>query len=350
MNVNWQAGVEQVPAIVADIGSESSDMSGDLYVWSDGPIGSSNIYAYDFAEANEYPITANPDERSNPATDGRTIVWQDKRAGNYDIYGYDIIDEREFVISDSNWHAVKPSVSGDIVVWRDYRNYHVVEGLGKLKTDIYGADISDPNNPVVFPISTAVNGETDPAVDGNIVVWNDYRHGENKIYAADISDINDPNEFMVSDSLGKQINPDISGNVIIWEVIIWEDYQYGNKVIMSYDIVRQTEKLIVFGEVSDSDIEGDLIVWLDKRNGNWDVYGYDLSAEKEFLISSFDANDANPITGGRIITWQDGDSADDGIYWRRKCDEYLAGDVDDNCIADVNDLVLLALNWLKSSL
>ena len=66
------------------------------------------------------------------------------------------------------------------------------------------------------------------------------------------------------------------------DYVIWEDYRNGNKDIYGYNLSTGEEFQITTDPEIQSEpaIYGDYVVWIDWRNGNWDIYGYNLSKER----------------------------------------------------------------------
>src|SRR3972149_684756 len=68
----------------------------------------------------------------------------------------------EYRITTSPADQVNPDIDGNIVAWEDFRNGNV---------DIYAANISDLNNPIIFPVSTNDLEELSPQVSGRRVFY-----------------------------------------------------------------------------------------------------------------------------------------------------------------------------------
>ena len=302
-----------------------------------------------------------------------------------DIYGYNLSDESGFVVCTEGHRQREPAIGGRFVVWRDYRTF------GSTGTDIYGADISDPNEPNEFAVCTAVEGQMDPAIDGNIVVWDDYRTGskhdiygydlstetefpiciksshqdqpdisgnivvwrDNRgddydIYGADITNPDEPNEFVICDANGDQKRPVISG-----DIVVWEDNRDPNLAIYGYDLSTDVEFFIVSGEIANCDISGNIVVWQDNRDGEWDIYGADITnpnEPNEFVVSTADGMQIQPVVSDGTVAWRDYRSLANDLYWLRLCGEYLAGDLNGDCTVDINDFSALASQWLDCNI
>ena len=97
-----------------------------------------------------------------------------------------------------------------------------------------------------FPISTQIADQRLPAIDSNIVVWQDYRDGNGDIYGYDFDT---ETEFAICTAIDDQDNPDIDGNIVVWG---------------------------------------------DSRDGNGDIYGYNLETETEFPICTDSNSQSHP--------------------------------------------------------
>ena len=80
--------------------------------------------------------------------------------------------------------------------------------------DIYAADISEPNRPVEFAISRCNSSQTNPDIDGHIVVWQDYRNDNWDIFGYNLTT---QKEFQITDNPADQTAPAISGNIVVWQ-------------------------------------------------------------------------------------------------------------------------------------
>ncbi len=106
-----------------------------------------------------------------------------------------------------NWlvNEMAPAISGNTVVWQNNAGWDF---------DIYAADISDPANPVDFPIVADGSSQENPDIDGNIVVWQDNRHKHWDIFGYNLTT---GREFRITDDPHDQRNPAISGNLVVWQ-------------------------------------------------------------------------------------------------------------------------------------
>ncbi len=180
--------------------------------------------------------------------------------------------------SDNYYYADEDyvDISGDIMVW-------------EADGDIYGADISDLNDVKVFPICTAPERQSDPAVSGHLVVWTDERSDMGDIYGADISDPEHIREFEVCVERGWQLRPDVDGALIAFSE--GDDY-YG--YIRSYCYSPQYGPIEYWlpggGYGGAPRIDGASIVW---REGSYSI----CCARVEFGYGSMNGPIQNATTG-----------------------------------------------------
>ena len=225
------------------------------------------------------------------------MVWQDhviwEGSADWDIVAADINDLNEiqvFVVSDiADNNECNPAIHGNTVVWEDGQ-------IGDL--NIYGADITDLVNPVEFQIAAFEHDQKGPAIHRTTVVWQDNFFGDWDIYAADISDFGvlrqaDPNnvvEFAIAANEFSQTNPDIDGNIIVWQ-----DNRNNNWDIFGYNLTTRKEFQITDDSHDQTNpaISGSVVVWQDSRNGNSQIYAVVLDGPEVAWCTSGMAGDVN---------------------------------------------------------
>ena len=181
--------------------------------------------------------------QKQPRISGRRIVYVDNRSGSDNVYLYDLDLNREFALSASSYNQETPDISGNYVVWADYRSGNV---------DIYLYDLSvDSNGNGIPNWQEAVRPDPDPAL------------------------VN-----LTPDS-GLQCNPAIRG-----DLVVWEDQRYGGwsgADIFMYDMTTgaTTEITHDASHQSAPRVSSDgLVVWQDNRMGtwqgwdNWDIFAW----------------------------------------------------------------------------
>ncbi len=364
---------------------------GDIVVWQQfvAEYGDYDIYIADLNDLDDplLFIIGDANDQTNPAIYENVVVWQDfivaDGPGDFDIRAADISDPNEaliFVVSDIVDNDERnPAIHGNIVVWED----------GPAgDADIFGADITDPDYPMEFPIANFEFDQQSPAVHRTTVVWQDMYFGDWDILAADIWQRNKPADFGVSLLEHEQTNPAISGETIVWQSwgLPTEDNFPGNWDIYAADLseltaenagsaetginnknsaVSAVNKLVSIefaitaneAEQTNPAIDAHLIVWQDDRAGNWDIFGYNLTTRQEFQITDEPHDQTNPAISGTTVVWQDSRDGNTQIYAVTLdgpevayCRTRLPGDINNDCKVDIADFALMASNWLECHL
>ena len=304
-------------------------ISGDIIVWADYRDGAADIYGYNLSDRNEFPICTNSSSQDGPDIDGDIVAWWDARNVDYgsnwnsDIYGYNLSTKNEFVICNESHDQGGPSISGNIVVWLDER------GDLDCGNYIYGSDLISSVQPE-FPINTLPFTKLFPYISGETVVWTDFRNSNISCGQATTEGINldiygynlsSSNEFPICINPSIQTQSAISGNIVVWE-----DGRNGDSDIYGYDLDTGNEFSIctVKGTQLNPAIHGDIVVWADYRNGNGDIYGYNLKTGEEFAICTDPGNQQSPSIYGNVVVWEDDRDEVADTYYAKPYDIYGA--------------------------
>jgi beta propeller repeat protein len=211
-----------------------------------------------------------------------------------------------FPIATGAFNESDPAISGDIVVWNDNRNG---------ESDIYGYDLATAET---FPVCVADGTQVLPSVSGNIIVWQDHRNGDPwGIYGYDLST---GQEFVVSEDAGPTLpSPEVSGAWVVWVEYRSEAGGYG---VYARNLLTQQEKTLHVGDdelAGGLQLRNDVAVWyeycgIDRR---FDILGYDLATDSPLTLCSNPEYQYYPSTDGTTVVWQDrrkGVSYDMDIY------------------------------------
>lgn len=214
-NGNWDIYMydltkkEEVPVIVTNWRNEyGPQIYGDKIVWQENSNRGTYVFLHDLSNSKETQITDSGTTVGHSIY-GDKIVLRDRRNGNWDFYMYDLTTEGETQITSTSWDEGVPAVYGNKIVWQGF--YNGVESL-----NVY--DLSTSETVQITKGSPGFQGNYNPSIDGNVVVWNEARNPENNLYNTDIFmyDLETSKETRITSHSGIQSGPRIYGNKIVW--------------------------------------------------------------------------------------------------------------------------------------
>jgi beta propeller repeat protein len=127
-------------------------------------------------------------------------------------------------------------------------------------------------------------------VYGSTVIWDDNFFGDSDTFAAEIYEPKRPIEFSISSRVSSQSNPDIDGHIVVWQ-----DDRLGDWDIFGYNLTTGQEFLITdnaYDQINPA-ISGNTLVFEDNRNGSWNIYAVILSGPEIAQCTSDLQGDAN---------------------------------------------------------
>lgn len=153
-----------------------------------------------------------------------------------------------------------------------------------------------------FTICAAINVQKNPGIDGDIVVWEDGRHGSDnsEVYWVRLSD---PNLIQNRIELpGKQVYPSVYGNTIVWQ----DDRASSNRDIYMYDVVSGTiTNLPDTAHQRRPDVSAQAVVCESYAGGVYNVVFWNASAGQFQLIAPYSASQLDPAVDGTFVVWED---------------------------------------------
>ena len=252
------------------------------------------------------------------------VIWAKKDGGDFDIYGRRVnldgsLSGSSFPISTANDDQLQPALAYHafanqyLVVWKDLRRSTVLDG------NIYGQRLNF-NGTLLgqnFPISTAPNNQTSPAITYNsnhrqyLVVWQDNRHNlesSHDIYGVRVGtngSLDRRGDFSISTALHKQAFPAIAYSHLSQQyMVVWEDLPFlwgsSDKVIygqriwwpglllghnfgISAEQVSQDTPEVAYN----SDDHEYMVVWADESRGKARISYSIFDREGHALIINF---------------------------------------------------------------
>ncbi|MBC8377968.1 MAG: hypothetical protein H8E62_02215 [Planctomycetes bacterium] len=246
---------------------------------------------------------------ASPDIDGGLVAWQ---GGSFstgtDIYWKTFADPNDPNTVSITGDQILPAVNGNIVVWEDRRN-------GLSDPDIYWQDVllhDDPTYPMGL---TVTDRQKAPAISGNIMVWHDRRNGNYDIYGYDLSGVH----LEICTDLASQYEAAVSGNIVVWRDGRDDGYA-GNDIYMA-DISGSAPYSSVAVAPNSADqyrpaIDGNIIVWEEIGVGTVSLVAYDIVQGQVVWTRTQSVSMLNLDISGNIIVWQEGTTGDyDILGW-----------------------------------
>ena len=277
-------------------------ISGKFVVWQDyrnlpaAPTDeaqvNADIFGRNLDNNDEFKVTDNH-TAARPAVSGPKVVYTDSRnkaTSGLDIRGFDVDASDNFDVVKKTGDQDYPAIDGNIVVWQDNRSGN---------WDIRGLELDSDND---LDIATRSTDEKKPAISGKRVVWEDYRKGatEPDIFMKDL----DSKDITRISENGDSRDPDISGDNVVYRVGTGDDQSIQLYNIPTKDHRRISPRTRIAGGPH---ISGNLVVWADRRNDeDFNIWGYDLAAANDFVISRAEKDQTDPDISTLTVVWVDG--------------------------------------------
>lgn len=146
-------------------------------------------------------------------------------------------------------------------------------------------------------ITSSGSTQLDPAIDGDIVVYTDFRNGNEDIYYHDLST---GTETQLSSSVLNQRLNDVGGNRIVYTDLVAP----GPK-IMLYDIATGVSSTVTTSPYHQNPrIDGDIVVFERGFTGATDVVARDLVSGTEYLVAATAGPEFSPVVDRRRVVYE----------------------------------------------
>lgn len=222
------------------------------------------LQGYCSTKKNELVIIQ--DEAMYPNLHNNWLVWGESQNSLQRIHLYDLKNNNEKILNELGYSAIHPSVFEDRLIWLNAQ-------------ENYSLYITNLNS---FVSKKIVSGMVlQPTINGNIVVWTDYRHGKPQIYYYNLEDRIERrltyNNFSVR-------QPTTNG-----KFIAWIEYSKNNYRVCLYDIT--SEKLLYLSNneifVNSPWLSENYLVWIEYFEQKYRVFIYDIKNKyKKEVVSS----------------------------------------------------------------
>jgi beta propeller repeat protein len=241
--------------------------------------------------AQEQQLTSSPGDQYDPSISGNTVVYASFDTLDSDVWATDLSrlgnsDGWEFPIVVAPDDQELARVSGDVVVYNDLHRADVI---------VYSLSTGETANLTAAARSVSLK----PAVDGDLVAWEDRRDGNLEIYALDLST---GEERRVTDAPAVDTRPAISDGQIVWErcSVRCDVYLYD----WTTEVTTQITTTAGMWNARRPDIDGHTIVYEayeDTRER--DIVAYDIPTEATTRLQ-LPSTQANPRVSGDVVSFE----------------------------------------------
>jgi len=225
---------------------------------------------------------------------GDIVVWEQETrcdSCSSDIYGFNLATGQEFPIAVGEAFYTNPSISGNRVVWGSSDGQtDAIEGLNLVMGERFRVAEHQVGDGFRF---------RPPVIDGDVVVWaeqsGDRKSPTTTIYALDLAT---GRRVTVATGYMQGGGYDVSG-----QRVVWVDPQ-----VNLFDLDSGERRVLSQGRAGSLAIDGDLVVWSDSRDHRytgWDVFGYDLRTDQPFLVTAAPGDQFAEALQGERVVWRD---------------------------------------------
>lgn len=242
------------------------------------------IFYFDLARGVQVQVTNEPGRQELPAVSGPLIGYCD--LWSRDVLVFDTVTGMTLnLTSQSTAMATNPAVDGNLVAWEDRRS-----GVPK----IYATDISTSE---FRQISTGSSSDTIPAADSGKVVWQAFHSP----YECDIAMYDWATSTTTSITVTPDRDeraPDISGSTIVYEMT-----SSGERDICAYDLDTGAEqRLSLPGIQTNANVSGDIVAFEDLASGISHVRLWNLTTNDVYTVtSSTSVQNLNDLDGNKVV-------------------------------------------------
>jgi len=265
-----------------------------------------DIWAYDLTKDKLIPVATQAGDQSHPSTSGDIIIWDDEQPTLPKVRGKNMATGKEFTVSTVDSPQFSPVIDGNLVVFEDWRKTGTCSwgdttfgGSYSCDWDIWAVNLATKAE---FPIYIGADSQSNPQVSGNWVLYTSYPEGNGNpelyIYQVDGSS---PPRIIAGNTGYGPYDPALDGNLVVWKNVV-------NQVpgIYAYSLLNGSEFPIAIGSDTNNtspDIQGNIVVWKNSSEKGSYIFGYNLATGLEFAISPDPGNRDYPVVYGDVVAW-----------------------------------------------
>ena len=247
------------------------------------------------AESSLTPKTSNI-EHAIPGINNDIVYWIDY-ADSISIHIYNLTSGKE----------IKIPIDGYSLYWYpslDFSEDHLVytgDWEGNYSVFVYTISSASQSRIVTGPPGSS---QFYPSIDGNRIVYEDNRNGNNEIFLYDITSGQEMPVSETPDSI--QHSPVISG-----DLVSWVSEKDGIFSIYAYSVATRTSTCIVndTGEFNPvrSSVFGDRIVWEGLNNRKFSIFQYNMTSRQNLELTGEmgQSDQKNPKISNDLIVFED---------------------------------------------
>jgi len=237
-------------------------------------------------------------------SDGR-LVYTGDYEGNYSVFIYTLstANQSRIVVGPPGSSQINPSIDGDRIVYEDNRNGN---------NAIFLFDIVSGKEILVSDIPESIQHL--PVISGDLISWVSEKDGKFSIYVYSIA--NKTSTCIVNDT--GEFNPGRSS--VFSDHIAWEGFYNQKFSIFVYNITSR-QNLDLTNEMSPSDqknpkISKDFITFENWKDQVSSIYLSNISTGEKFSVSADPSSTlkSNPSISGDRIVWQDNPNGNSEIF------------------------------------
>jgi hypothetical protein len=301
--------------------------SGPMVAWeqTDATTNIQNIWVKNTVTGNTQQVSASPTKQSNPAIKNNYVLWtqidlalggqtqiyvRNLKTGNVGPLALDTSD-----IQDNA--AISMNQSGAQVVWQQQSNpnspwriqYKTIGAIG------HGTLVQWAGN----------NNQINPAVDGNIVVWEQTVANVQKVFYKNMETLATGQVNTISNANYNQVDPSVSGANVVYT----QDTSYSPLIqkiwITNLDVLQLipavASHVLYNGVLANSQltavISGGKVVFSQFTPlAVQQVWVLNLNSMNAAIVTSTGVNQVTPDISNGIIVWTQENTFFDAIYWR----------------------------------